>query len=275
MFHFFSKRGISADQKKLWEENGYLILRNALPVRAADRMREIVDELWQTRDQQDFVLDVLSGEQTGTCYPLREADPAARQGVYKLNSLFGPLPEVRSICHTPKVRSALTDLFGGEPLICASLNFEKGSQQPYHFDTWYMPPYVDDMMIAANFALEDVDDSNGPMTFYPGSHLIPPYRFSNGGLWMINEEAEASNKYLWGEIERRRLKPITFNGRKGDVFLWHAQLFHGGAPIVDHERTRNSLVVHYWRKQDVHPQETRVDKNGAYLARSLRGEIAF
>jgi hypothetical protein len=46
-------------------------------------------------------------------------------------------------------------------------------------------------------------------------------------------------------MEGRGVEPITFLPRKGDVFFWHAGLYHGGEPILDPARTRRSYVVHY------------------------------
>ena len=80
--------------------------------------------------------------------------------------------------------------------------------------------------------------------------------------------------YLNGELARHGLKAETFDGQAGDVFLWHANLYHGGAPITDATRTRKSLVVHYWRARDLQPTQIRRDQSGAYLAHTLRGEIA-
>jgi ectoine hydroxylase-related dioxygenase (phytanoyl-CoA dioxygenase family) len=34
--------------------------------------------------------------------------------------------------------------------------------------------------------------------------------------------------------------------KKGDVLIWHANLVHGGAPILNPALTRKSMVVHYY-----------------------------
>lgn len=41
-----------------------------------------------------------------------------------------------------------------------------------------------------------------------------------------------------------------FHARKGDVFVWNAQLLHGGSPIADRGRTRRSVVFHYFSESD-------------------------
>jgi ectoine hydroxylase len=39
-----------------------------------------------------------------------------------------------------------------------------------------------------------------------------------------------------------------FLAKKGDVFIWHANLVHGGAPIINKASTRKSMVIHYYAK---------------------------
>src|SRR5262249_57133093 len=41
-------------------------------------------------------------------------------------------------------------------------------------------------------------------------------------------------------FERRKFRP-----KKGDVFLWSADLAHGGSPDAEAGRTRKSIVTHY------------------------------
>jgi ectoine hydroxylase-related dioxygenase (phytanoyl-CoA dioxygenase family) len=207
---------------------------------------------------------------------MQEAPREARREVYKLNNLFARRPEIRAVALSTRLRAALAELLEGEPMICNSLNFERGSQQHFHIDTWYMPPPVDERMVVASIALDDVDADNGPLVYYPGSNRIPPYRFSNGRLNIIPEEADRCWQYLHAEIASRGLKEEEFRGKRGDVFLWHARLLHGGRPIRDMAKTRRTLVVHYWRAGDLPAGDVRTDRaGGSYLGRTLRGEITF
>jgi hypothetical protein len=67
-------------------------------------------------------------------------------------------------------------------MICNSLNFERGSQQPFHIDTWYMPPPVEGRMVVASIAVDDVDADNGPMAYYPGRPPDPALPLFQRGL---------------------------------------------------------------------------------------------
>jgi ectoine hydroxylase-related dioxygenase (phytanoyl-CoA dioxygenase family) len=49
-------------------------------------------------------------------------------------------------------------------------------------------------------------------------------------------------------IRKNHLEKKVFLAKKGDVFIWHANLIHGGMPIIDHSLTRKSMVIHYYAK---------------------------
>jgi ectoine hydroxylase-related dioxygenase (phytanoyl-CoA dioxygenase family) len=269
-------RALDAEQRAFWDANGYLILRGFVTPEEIATVRAVVDDEWQRKPGNDHEVDVNTGPLRGRAYKMHSVDPEARQEVYKLNNLFGRRPEIRRVALSPRLKQACAELLDGEPLICNSLNFERGSQQDFHIDTWYMPPPVEGKMVVASIAIDDVDADNGPVAYYAGSHKIPPYRFSDGRLNEIPAEKAQCREYLDREIAARGLEVHEMRGKSGDVLLWHAQLLHAGRPIRDMHKTRSSLVVHYWRKQDLPRNAVREDPAaGAYLAHTLRGEISF
>jgi ectoine hydroxylase-related dioxygenase (phytanoyl-CoA dioxygenase family) len=188
-----------------------------------------------------------------------------------LNDLYLTRPEVRQMALDARLVRVLRDLLDGAPAICNSLHFERGSQQAFHFDTYYMPGPCVGGLIVSSICLEDVDVQAGPVRYYPGSHRIPPYRFSHGGVHAVPDEMELATKYALGEVERRELAEQPFLGRKGDVLLWHEQLYHGGSPIADQAKTRRSLVTHYWKRDliELAPGWTlrKQNRHGGYIER--------
>jgi phytanoyl-CoA hydroxylase len=267
---------LGAEELACWNADGFLVLRNFISSDDIAEVRSVLDDEWSRLRGNDHVIDVLTGPDAGRTFKMEEAPRGARGEVYKLNNLFARRPEIRRVALAPRLRAACAQLLDGDPLICNSLNFERGSQQPFHIDTWYMPPPVEGKMVVASIAIDDVDGDNGPVVYYPGSHLIPPYRYSDGRLIEIPAEMPQCRAYLDREIAARGLQEAEFRGRSGDVLLWHAQLLHGGRPIRDPVRTRSSLVVHYWRACDLPRSDIRVDPSaGSYLGRTLRGEIEF
>lgn len=269
-------RALTAEQRAHWDANGFLVLPGFLTPDEVAQIRAAVDAEWGNRAGNDHEIDMLTGPQAGRALKLHEAPEEARREAYKLNNLFGRRPAIRKVALSARLRPLLADLLDGEPLICNSLNFERGSQQEFHIDSWYMPPPVEGGMVAAWFAIDDVDATNGPLAYYPGSHRIPPYRFSHGRLNEIPAEKPQCRAYLEREIAARGLRDTEFHAKSGDIFIWHGQLLHAGRPIRDMSRTRASMVIHYWRERDLPRAQVRVDPaSGSYLGHTLRGEIRY
>ncbi|MDE8347215.1 MAG: hypothetical protein POH28_13740, partial [Acidocella sp.] len=51
-------------------------------------------------------------------------------------------------------------------------------------------------------------------------------------------------------IRQKNLKKVRFSAKKGDVFVWHANLLHGGGTINNYALTRKSCVFHYYSEDD-------------------------
>ncbi len=265
---------LTREQLAFWQANGYLILPKFFSDGEMDRINQLVDRLWKARVEQQLKspVDILTGPLSHQSMPFKDVPAGARQEVYKLNNLFVGYPEIRALALDTRIKNVIGEILNDTPIICNSLNLEKGSQQPFHFDTWYMPPPVDNQMVAAWFALEDAHADAGPFIYYPGSHLIPAYRFSDGRLNQNQHEMPQFSAYIDAELAKRNLKPQTFCATKGDVFLWHAQLYHGGSKMNEPTRTRRSLVIHYWGLQDMPHDRLAQDDYGSYLAKPLRQE---
>lgn len=264
---------LSVEQTQFWDDNGYLLLKNFYTPEQIDVVNQLINGLWDKRKKLDanYVIDVfVETDQERRVY-LADAPHEARNKPYKLNDLYLSQSEVRSMVAGESMAPILGELLQGLPMICNSLNFEFGSQQDYHFDTFYMPSPTPNKMVASWIALEDTTTENGPLSYYPGSHKIPAYHFSNGSTIIVEDEMPAFNEYIYGEIEKRGLKSEILLAEKGDVLIWHSQLFHGGSPIADISKTRKSLVTHYFTHEDF-PQEQppMITPGSCYMARAAQ-----
>ncbi|HEY3140057.1 MAG TPA: phytanoyl-CoA dioxygenase family protein [Acidimicrobiales bacterium] len=264
------RKVLTQRQLDSWNRHGYLVLPRFFGRQDIKGLTSEVDDLWAQRRQDDrgLVIDVRIDTPEERRVRFKDAGDSDRDLPYKLNDVFLVSSPVRETVLDPQLVNVLDDLLEGAPMVCNSLTFERGSQQRFHFDTFYMPPLVPNKMLATWIALEDASDKAGPLRYYPGSHTIPPYFFSHGGLNAIGAEFPDFDRYIEPELASRRMKWTTFPARAGDVFIWHAQLYHGGAPIKDMSRTRKSLVTHYFRAQDT-PAECVEDIGGGryYLRR--------
>ncbi len=245
-----SLTALTPSQKRFFGENGYVILQGFFD---ADRVAEAkarIGALWEDRSPSNPLVIDYQGPDAATRAHLRDTDPSVRGQPYKLNDVHLADPVLQNLALDPRLVAILGDVLSGTPLACNTLLMERGSQQGAHFDTFYMPSPTPNMMCASWIALDPVSEDNGPLFYYPRSHVIPPFRFSSGGLHAIGEEMPEANAHLARIIAEYGLQEERFYPQPGDVLIWHAQLLHGGSPINDLRQTRTSLVTHYWTTLD-------------------------
>jgi ectoine hydroxylase len=163
---------------------------------------------------------------------------------------------IKNIVYHAGLLKILNFVLGKEVIPFQSINFLKGSEQKAHSDTIHMATYPLGNLIAAWIALEDTDMNNGPLFYYAGSHKLP---------YVLNPDFNTGNtKFTIGDhayknyeskiqdiIKEKNLEKVTFYAKKGDVFIWHANLLHGGSPVIDHKATRKSMVIHYFAKDAI------------------------
>jgi hypothetical protein len=61
----------------------------------------------------------------------------------------------------------------------------------------------------------------------------------------------AWSEYIESQIASRNLPKTHFYPKKGDAFIWHANLVHGGGQITNQALTRKSLVSHFFSLPDM------------------------
>lgn len=248
------KPTVGAEELKQWEDDGYIVLKSAFSHEEIDRFNDEIDRLWEDKDPESnpFMIDFWEGNLFGQRMRLIDAPPGSRKYIHKLSNMYIDSESCRDMALAPVIGDALRKLMDSDPMVINSLVFEKGSQQPDHFDTYHMPPPNDGILAVSSICLEDINPDAGPVQVYPGSHKIPPYIFSNGEIKMTDRtESQAAADYTAKELTSRNIQKKPFIGKKGDVLFWHGQLYHGGSEIKNHQLTRKTLVCHYWRPQDL------------------------
>tara|TARA_Y100001958_G_C21247457_1_gene578808 strand:- start:7487 stop:8293 length:807 start_codon:yes stop_codon:yes gene_type:complete len=137
-----------------------------------------------------------------------------------------------------------TDIYNilNKPVIMGSLTFENGSSQSAHIDNWFFYTKPEKDMIGIWIALEDVEDDAGPLFYYENSHLLET---TDPADFEFVDSSSTGNK-LADDLHKKiiNLNKINVNVKKGDVFIWDYNLVHGGSPITNTDKTRNSIVFH-------------------------------
>jgi ectoine hydroxylase-related dioxygenase (phytanoyl-CoA dioxygenase family) len=157
------------------------------------------------------------------------------------------------VCFHPTLTRFLRSIFDTAAVAHQQLLFQRSNQHPLHQDTSVVCLEKPLWMVASWIALEDVVPGRGELTYYEGSHKIPHTFFSDGTkrLNAKRDDEKAVQRTLLERCERLGLPKRDLIARKGDVFLWAADLVHGSNPRTrPEEETRMSLVTHY------HPEST-------------------
>lgn len=145
----------------------------------------------------------------------------------------------------------LSTIFGNKALLFQSMNFQRGTEQRTHSDSIHMTTYPLGGLLGVWIALEDITSENGPLHYYPKSHLLPYFlntEFNNqGSKFLLGKKSYSAYEDAIEElVSEYKLEKKIFTAKKGDVLIWHANLLHGAEKHIDKTKTRKSVVFHYY-----------------------------
>ena len=146
---------LTREQQSTWNDNGFLLLKNFYSNSTIDEINALVDKLWKRRAGlgPEYVIDIFVETNDERRVFMADAPLSARMQPYKLNDLYLSQEQIRQIIVGRRLAPILAALLDGFPMVCNSLNFEFGSQQAYHFDTFYMPSPTPNKMVASWLSL--------------------------------------------------------------------------------------------------------------------------
>lgn len=158
---------------------------------------------------------------------------------------------VKRIATDSYVNSLLSRLYGKQAFPFQTLNFAVGTQQGAHSDHIHFSSLPEKFMCGVWIAFENVDDENGPLFYYPGSHKWPSYANEHIGIsgFKIGNGYGHYGKYveLWEALAHAQgVKRKYFHTKAGEALIWCSNLVHGGSTVRDRNRTRWSQVTHYF-----------------------------
>ena len=233
---------LSDEDVAFFHKNGFLVVDFGIP----DQLVDAVVEKIHPHYGSEFHANPVSAERV--------------QDGWKI------VDEVRQLAVLPQVMTALEQLWGRKPLPFQTLNFPIGTSQKTHSDTIHFNSIPKKFMAGVWLALEDVDEDNGALNYYPGSHLLPEYSMQDLGLSMGYKNYPAYEKAIEKMIREKQLQPAIGTVKKGHAFIWHANLLHGGLPHENLSRSRHSQVTHYYFENCKYytPMESDEEGNIAY-----------
>jgi ectoine hydroxylase len=211
-----------------WSDNGYLILKNYFNDSITGSINSEIDKLVRQN----------------------KIEPTHDNKLMFANHIS---ETIRKITHEKSLVDILSFILDKEVVPFQTINFIYGSNQRAHSDSIHMTTYPLGYLIAVWIALENTNTDNGPLFYYPGSHRLP-YLLNNDfnagetPLTLGKKDYRDYEDRLEDVIREKNLERKTFMANKGDVFIWHANLVHGGMPVKNTALTRKSMVLHYFAK---------------------------
>ncbi len=217
---------IPAADLQSFHENGYLVLPNYLSDKQVDAVNNGIQKL------------IDAGE-----VKFRHRN--------KIMFAFKKLPLIKEIGTNPDLLAILSELMEGNAELFQSINFITGSEQHTHSDSVHMTTFPLGGLLGVWIALEDIEEDNGPLHYYPKSHLLPYYLnadYGNEGnkLLLGPKDYTEYEKMIESKVKELSLQKKIFTAKKGDLLIWHANLLHGGEPHHNKSKTRKSMVLHYY-----------------------------
>ena len=217
---------VLAAYKSQFDQQGFLILPGHFSSETADQINAEVDQIVNSGQKQH-------GHRNKLMFAIDDSD-----------FLMG-------IGKDPQIQLLLNCLLGDKAVLFQSINFDSGSEQASHSDSIHMTTYPLGGLIAIWIALEDVEEDQGPLHYYPGSHLLPYYMNADygnqGNFFRLGTKGYAAYEAMMAEkMKENKMEKTVFKAKKGDVLIWHANLSHGGNLQTNKTKTRKSMVLHYF-----------------------------
>ena len=214
-----------------FDDNGFAVISNYLPAKQADEVNAEIASLLKQKK-----IKFTNGN--------------------KIMFAIHASPLLQHIGNDEQLKEILSVLLGGRAVLFQSINFLTGSEQATHSDSIHMTTYPLGGLLGVWIALEDITEENGPLHYYPESHKLPYYLnadYNNEGnaLLLGNKSYADYEKMISQKIKERKLNKVKFFAKKGDLLIWHANLFHGGEPHLNKAKTRKSMVLHYFKEEAI------------------------
>lgn len=230
--HFQNFKKDTQDQIINFVENGFIVLKNFLSLEQVNEINAEMERLLE-EGKTDFN---YSGRKVMDAHQISQV----------IDKYF----------RDEDLQSLLHFLLGKKPIPFQTINFREGSEQRAHSDSIHMSSFPVGYLSAAWFALEKCHPDNGPLFYYPGSHRMPYVTTedydSGNTTWKLGKDSyKKYEEKIDSKINSGEWKKVYFYAEPGDVFIWHANLIHGGDPIRKEGATRKSMVAHYFFEEVV------------------------
>ncbi|MDZ8052988.1 MAG: phytanoyl-CoA dioxygenase family protein [Aulosira sp. ZfuVER01] len=222
-----------------YEENGYFICRNLIPL-------ELIDNL----------LDLYAQQIVTSTHPFFRQNT----GKYEINHLneFGYATQsfldihdykkypkfsdtAKEIFCSEKIQDALREIAGYESFnLMQTMLFDANTETQPHQDWWYLDTVPNGYLIGVWIALEDINENAGRFYIIPKTNKNPDFHSDKPNI-SVSEWLERINEY----VSMHQQHIMAPDLKKGDVLFFNSKTIHGSLPTINSRFSRKSLTAHY------------------------------
>jgi phytanoyl-CoA hydroxylase len=234
-----SKMEYSQSSHEYYQENGYAVFKNLIPVDAIDRLlslysKEIIPSQYPffRQNTNKYELNRLNefGHVEQSFLDIHD---------YQRYAEFSNLAK-KIYCGDP-IQNALKQITGSQEFnLMQTMLFDANTETQPHQDWWYLDTVPNGNLTAAWIALEDIDERAGRFYVMPKSIKHPDFHSDTPNL----PHAEWLQRI--GTYFKANQHDITAPAlNKGDVLFWNSKTVHGALATSDRQFSRKSLTAHY------------------------------
>ncbi|XP_049877604.1 phytanoyl-CoA dioxygenase, peroxisomal-like [Pectinophora gossypiella] len=228
---------LTAEQKKFYNDNGYIVVKNVISEKELSRLSEEYDKLFARKNQEKMESSWVGSDEND-----RKSDSTHTvKGIHNLqyhHAVFG------KVLYNDALLDAVQDVMGTENIVLHHTKAhlkppEKGAAYPMHQDYHYFP-YEKDSMVAAFIHLDAASPENGGLFVFPGSHKLGP---------LEDVGAKEGNFHYVDQKKYPLEKATPVIADRGDVVIFSYLLVHGSSPNCS-TRTRRMFLVQLAAAED-------------------------
>ncbi|XP_077879649.1 phytanoyl-CoA dioxygenase, peroxisomal-like isoform X1 [Ictidomys tridecemlineatus] len=213
---------LSLEQRKSYEENGFLVIKNLVSDADIERFRVEFEKICKKESKPAGLMVMRDVTLAKSGYIPSEKTIVKVQNFHDDKELFRycTLPEILKYveCFTGPNIMAMHAMLINKPPDTG----KKTSRHPMHQDLHYFPFWPSNLIVCAWTAMEHIDRNNGCLAVLPGTHKLPlkPHDYPQ---W----EGGVNTMYHGIQDYAKDHARVHLVMEKGDTVFFHPLLIHG------------------------------------------------
>ncbi len=228
-------------QKKFYDENGYLVLEDAVDGRKCDYFLELFKNY-----------SIKKGNSTWT----------------ELIQIHTEIPEVLDLMREKKIVDSVENLLEGEAIglqsVCSFKKFDTLSGS-YAWNPHQDNSYIksdEKSYVSGDIVLENHEKDSGVLYVYPGSHREKLLPFEPHKSFDLPEGENPGNKII---NVPSNYEKVDLYLKKGSCLMFHPLVIHGSYKNISKDKWRPILLMNYVRKNSNYYKGGRVKRTPVEL----------